>query len=36
LRVREGEVLNDLKNVIRSIEASLPEEILNDKPDLIK
>jgi very-short-patch-repair endonuclease len=36
LRVREGEVLNDLKNVVRSIEASLPEEILNDKPDLIK
>jgi hypothetical protein len=29
LRVREGEVLNDF-NVLRAIEAYLPEEVLND------
>jgi very-short-patch-repair endonuclease len=31
LRVREGEVLNDLNNVLRAIEAYLPEEVLNDQ-----
>jgi very-short-patch-repair endonuclease len=31
LRVREGEVLNDLNNVLRTIEAYLPEEVLNDQ-----
>jgi very-short-patch-repair endonuclease len=31
LRVREGEVLNDLNNVLRAIEAYLPEEVLNDR-----
>jgi len=31
LRVTEDEVLNDLNNVIRSIEAYLPEDILNDQ-----
>lgn len=29
IRVGEGEVLNDIHNVIRTIEADLPEEILN-------
>ncbi len=29
IRVYEGEVLNDINNVIRTIEAYLPEEILN-------
>jgi very-short-patch-repair endonuclease len=28
LRVREGEVLNDLNNVLRAIEANLPAEDL--------
>jgi very-short-patch-repair endonuclease len=31
LRVREGEVLNDLNNVLRAIEANLPAGILNDQ-----
>jgi very-short-patch-repair endonuclease len=31
LRVREGEVLNDLNNVLRAIEAYLPAGILNDQ-----
>jgi hypothetical protein len=31
LRVREGVVLNDLNNVLRAIEAYLPEEVLNDR-----
>jgi very-short-patch-repair endonuclease len=31
LRVRQGEVLNDLNNVLRAIEAYLPEEVLNDQ-----
>jgi hypothetical protein len=31
LRVREGEALNDLNNVLRAIEAYLPEEVLNDQ-----
>jgi len=29
LRVTEGDVLNDLPNVVRSIEAYLPEDVLN-------
>jgi hypothetical protein len=28
---QEGEVLNDLNNVLRAIEAYLPEEVLNDQ-----
>jgi very-short-patch-repair endonuclease len=31
LRVSESEVLNDLNNVIRSIEANLPNDILTDQ-----
>ena len=31
IRVGEGEVLNDLNNVIRTIEAYLPDEVLNDQ-----
>jgi hypothetical protein len=34
LRVREGVVLNDLNNVLRAIEAYLPEEVLNDRSPL--
>ena len=31
LRISEGDVLNDLNNVIRSIEAYLPEDILDSQ-----